>query len=90
MWTIFSAISVIMLGLALSLMVNFELMFGGFYVLLEISCEWYSIGPSWFRRKMIAMDQVLNLIGFDEEPSVAQNSGSKTRMTLKEFMLSDS
>jgi hypothetical protein len=39
---------------------------------------------------MIAMDQVLSLIGVDEEPSDAQNAGRKTRMTLKEFMLSDS
>ena len=38
---------------------------------------------------MIAMDQVLSLIGVDEEPD-AQGAGRKTRMTLKEFMLSDS
>lgn len=39
---------------------------------------------------MIAMDQVLSLIGVEEEPNDAQNAGRKTRMTLKEFMLSDS
>lgn len=40
-WTIFSAASLLMMGIGLSLVVNLELMFGGLYVLLEISCEWY-------------------------------------------------
>lgn len=56
-----------MMGIGLSLMVNLELMFAGLYVLLEISCEWYQIGPSWFRRKMIAMDKVLSILGLEEE-----------------------
>ena len=40
-WTVFSAVALLMMGIGLSLMVNLELMFGGLYVLLEISCEWY-------------------------------------------------
>jgi len=56
-----------MMGVGLSLMVNLELMFAGLYILMEITCEWYQIGPSWFRRKMIAMDKVLNILGFDDE-----------------------
>ena len=78
-----------MTGIGLSLMINSELMFAGFYVLFEISCEWYQFGPSWFRRKMITMDYVLWLMGI-EETQEGDAETKKTRMTLKEFMLSDS
>ena len=41
LWTIFSCVALLMMGIGLALMVNLELMFVGFYVLVEVVCEWY-------------------------------------------------
>jgi hypothetical protein len=86
-WTLFASIGLIMAGLGMALMFNYELMFMSLYMLVEITNEWYQFGPSWFRRKMIAMDFVLHLLGIEDESTDGED---KTRMTLKEFMLSDS
>ena len=80
-------------GFGFAMGCNLELMCVGAYVLMESIGEWYQIGPSWFRRKMISMDYVLAILGVDDEvdeKAQGADPSKKTRMTLKEFMLSDS
>lgn len=90
--TIFSCLALLMIGVGFAL--SFELIFGGAFVLMECQLEWFSIGPSWFKRKMVIMDYILYFFFHDEEEATEDNAsqepGKKTRMTLKEFMMSDS
>ena len=79
-----------MIGIGFALQFNWEMILCGVYVLFENFTEWYSIGPCWMRRKMIVMSQVVTLFGFEEDEVRNDQKDKLKRMTLKEFMLSDS
>lgn len=87
-WSFFTCLGLLMMGIGFSLQVNCELIFAGLLILLETNSEWYQYGPSWFRRRMVMMDFVVSLCCDDVEQEEGAETGK--RMTLKEFMMSDS
>jgi hypothetical protein len=92
--TVITSVGLVTVGLGFAMDCNIEMMCAGTYVLMECAAEWFSLGPSWFRRRMIMMDYVLYVCGQEEDAVEEQQPGTepgkKTRMTLKEFMMSDS